>query len=240
MAAFGQRSIAGRSWALTYLNGIEIGKVDAYMDIEKAGRRMTGNTGCNIMNGPVKIRGAAIEFGPMITTKRACTVETGQVEGGLLAALEQTTRYQMKHGGLRLFVGRKLLAEFAKRTPMETMPDDDRATLTNRKWVLATIDQEPVPTVEQEAFINFDAAKGSAGGNTSCNVFGGNFTMAGSKFRFSAGISTMRACIEDERMDIEKKFLDHLRLADRFEINGDGLVLYRGQKNLLSFIGKPK
>jgi len=239
-AVFGQRGLVGRGWALTYLNGVEIGNVDAYMDIDKAGKRITGNTGCNIMNGSVKVRGIAIEFGPMITTKRACDVETGKVEGGFLAALEQASSYRLARGRLQLFLGRKLLAEFARRTPAETLPDDDQASLTNRKWVLASIDQKPVPTLEQEAFINFDAGKGSAGGNTSCNVFVGKYKTSGRTFKFFEGISTMRACIEDERMDVERKFLDHLRLADRFTINGDELILYRGEKNLLSFIGKQK
>jgi heat shock protein HslJ len=239
-AAYGQRGLAGQDWTLTYLNGIDVGSVDAHMKIDKSGKRLTGSTGCNILNGPVKIRGTGVEFGPMITTKRACNAETGRVEGGFLAALERAASFRLSRGRLQLFQGRKLLAEFSKRTAVETIPDDDRSTLSDRKWVLASIDQEPVSAVEQEAFINFDPSKGSAGGNTSCNAFGGEYKVTGSKFKFSAGISTMRACIEDERMEIERKFLDRLRLADRFTINGDELILYRGQKNILSFIGKQK
>jgi len=53
-------------------------------------------------------------------------------------------------------------------------------------------------------------------------------------------ISTMRACIEDERMDLERGFLDGLRAADRFVIQADKMSLYQRNELLLTFVGRKK
>jgi heat shock protein HslJ len=154
--------------------------------------------------------------------------------------LNQANIFNLSRGTLRLFSGRRLVAEFRQRTVMETLPATDRPEISDRKWILQDIKGSPIPKVEKAAFINFDPVKGSAGGDTSCNVFGGKFKIMGDKFQFSEGISTMRACIEDARMDIEREFLAGLRNANRFEIDGDTLMLYRGGDLLLTFSGTKK
>lgn len=90
------------------------------------------------------------------------------------------------------------------------------------------------------AFIVFDIDIGSAGGNTSCNVFGGNYEANGGKFRHFQAISTMRACIEDNRMSVERGMFDGLRKADRYAIFENRLALYNGGQELLTFIGTEK
>jgi heat shock protein HslJ len=86
----------------------------------------------------------------------------------------------------------------------------------------------------------FDKNKGSAGGNSSCNVFGGSYTATGRTLKITEVISTMRACIEDDRMSIEREFLDGLRQANRYEIERGKLMLYRNQRLLLTFDGERK
>ena len=90
------------------------------------------------------------------------------------------------------------------------------------------------------AFINFDAAKGSAGGNSGCNVFGGEYTVNGEKIAITDVVSTMRACIEDDKMAVERDLFDGLRTANRFEISDGRLRLYRGRTLLLTFRGERK
>ena len=41
-------------------------------------------------------------------------------------------------------------------------------------------------------------------------------------------------------MNIERDFLDGLRSADRYEVKGDKLMLYRRNKLLLTFTGRKK
>ena len=116
----------------------------------------------------------------------------------------------------------------------------DKLRLEDRKWILESVKGASIPKVGQEAFIVFEPVKGSAGGDTSCNSYGANYKANGDKISITQIISSMRACIEDERMNIEREFLDGLRNADRFEIKADELMLYRHRKLLLTFAGRKK
>lgn len=242
IGATAQYRLAGRNWRLTYLRGIDIGRVTATIFFDQVGGRFTGNTGCNIMNGTASVVRTSIKFSAVITTKRACTILTAPVEGGLLSGLHRANRFQVSRNRLRLFDGRRLLMEFqpivVPEPGNEEKSDSDRIKLENRKWYLESIAESPIPKVQEDAFIIFHPDKGSAGGDTSCNVFGGNFETNGDRFSFTQGISTMRACIEDERMNIEHQFLDGLRRANRYEINGRRLMLYHDRKLLLTFVSR--
>ena len=50
----------------------------------------------------------------------------------------------------------------------------------------------------------------------------------------------MRACIEDDRMEIERAFLDELANVSTFEIKDGKLYLKKGDSVLLILIGKDK
>jgi heat shock protein HslJ len=243
-SVLGQSSIAGHDWSAIYLKGVNIGKIEAFIKIDTDGKRFTGNTGCNIMNGSVNIDRERIKFSAVITTKRACTRKTAPIERAMLTALNNATSFKLSHSRLRLFSGKSLLGEFGPR-PANIDKDGpltgtDKLKLEDRKWVLESISRSVVPNVEQKAFLVFDPVKKSAGGDTSCNAFGGEYKTNADKIAITEIISTMRACIEDERMNIEREFLDGLRTADSYKIEGDKLMLYRRGKLLLTFLGDKK
>jgi heat shock protein HslJ len=243
-SASAQTSPAGRTWKLEFLRGVNTRSVDVHIQFDTVGKRFTGNTGCNVMNGAVRIKANSIAFSRVITTKRACAGAARAVETGLLAALGRTTRFQSSRNRLRLYARNRLLAEFSSITDPSEIDEPqnvaDTFRLEERKWVLESISGKTIPKVEQAAFIVFDPVKGSAGGDTSCNVFGGSYSTQGNKIKFTQTISTMRACIEDQRMDIERGFLDGLRAADRYEIRADRLLLYERNRLVLSFVGRKK
>jgi heat shock protein HslJ len=110
--------------------------------------------------------------------------------------------------------------------------------LEDKKWVLETLNGKPVEGTKP--FISFDAGKQSAGGDTGCNVFGGSYAVSGDTIRIFDTISTMRACIEDDRMDVERKFMEALQNANRFEIKNGKLLLYRKGKLLVILKGESK
>jgi heat shock protein HslJ len=89
-------------------------------------------------------------------------------------------------------------------------------------------------------FISFDQAKQSAGGNTGCNLFGGSYTTEGSKLTIKDTFSTMRACIEDNRMDVERAFLDALQSVSAYEIKDGKLFLKNNDSIVLTFVGNSK
>jgi heat shock protein HslJ len=243
-SGYAQSALTGNEWSVTYLKGANIGTVEAFIHVDVAGKSFTGNTGCNIMRGSVNIGRGRIRFRAVTTTKRACTRQTAPVEGAMLAALNSATSYKLADERLRLYSGRTLVAGFGPRSvnidedgPLNV---SDGLKLEDKKWVLESISGAAIPKVEQEAFLIFDPEKGSAGGDTSCNAYGGSYKTDGNKIAITEIISTMRACVEDQRMNIERGFLDGLRAANRYEIKADKLLLYRHDKLLLTFEGRKK
>jgi len=241
---FAQPGLAGLEWKLTYLRGISPIATRAFIKVDTAGVRFTGNTGCNIMNGDVKVAGSRIAFNTIITSKLACAITTAPTESALLNSLGRVDRYQKYRDHIRLYAGKQLLIELSPRyiTPEDPEPQSvgDSLTLEDKKWVLESIGNKVIPKVKEEAFIVFDPEKRSAGGNSTCNAFGGSYEAEGNKLKITDTISTMRACIEDERMNIERDFFDALSNVDRYEIKVDKLYLYQGNKLLLTFSGRKK
>lgn len=76
-------------------------------------RRVTGNTGVNLLSGSYELSGGALQFGPMITTKRAGDPALMRQETGFLNALEKTATAELKGRSLTLRdAGRAPLAQF--------------------------------------------------------------------------------------------------------------------------------
>jgi heat shock protein HslJ len=196
------------------------------------------------MNGNVRINGSGITFNTVITTKRFCTRETAVVEQAVLSTLGKATRFAVVRDQLTLYSGRTRLAQFERKlVDVDESPapnQADQLELQDRKWVLESTNGKNIPNMEHEAFINFDPAKESVGGDTGCNVFGGDYTVNGNSISITGVISTMRACIEDKRMEVERDMLEGLRLANRYTIRVDKLMLYRKDKLLLTFTGRKK
>ena len=74
------------------------------------------------------------------------------------------------------------------------------------------------------------------GGATGCNSMGGRYTAEGDRIRFSDVFSTKMACIEEERMSQETRFMGALGRVDRYAINGDTLTLSEGGTVVARFV----
>lgn len=232
-----QRSdVEGIQWTLTYANGREVTSALAYIEIARDGK-FTGSTGCNRMFGAAIVRPQRISFSGIGSTKKMCKLQAGSVsEPAFFEAMAKADRYTRTGNTLHIYDrrGRTLMRfiRLTKQPPVEEPAGE--ATLENRKWVLESIRNRRTFAPIKGAFVNFDAAKKSAGGDSGCNVFGGQYSVTGARIRITDIVSTMRACIEDDRMAVEREFLDGLRTANRYEIRNDRLRLYRGQNLLLT------
>jgi heat shock protein HslJ len=235
-----RNDLTGKRWDLTEINGARVYSSKAFLEIEPSETRFGGNAGCNRMFGSVSVNGKNIDFGGIGTTKMFCG-ERGvmKLETDFTRALERVTRFERNGNNLSLYARNRLVLKF-KGTEKTEQNDNAKIRLEDKKWVLESIKTRTLPEVEIAPFINFDKTKGSAGGNTSCNVFGGNYTASGETIRIFDLISTMRACIEDERMNIEREFKNGLQDANRFEIAGRKLYLYRNKVLLLTFRAENK
>jgi heat shock protein HslJ len=74
------------------------------------------------------------------------------------------------------------------------------------------------------------------GGATGCNSMGGRYTAEGDRIRFSDLFSTKMACIEEERMRQETRFVGALGRVDRYAISGDTLTLSEGGTVVAKFV----
>ncbi|PYT01604.1 MAG: hypothetical protein DMF63_01795 [Acidobacteria bacterium] len=230
-------SLDGRQWKLIEINGSRVGDSAAYLQLDTNAGRFSGNAGCNRMFGSVEIEGRQIAFSNAATTRMACLDWNAQSnEKSLLDALKSVESFRQRGDTLELMNKRRVLIKLV--APVKDGPI--ASDLQDKKWMLDAIGTSKVGEIGQTAFIVFDKDKASAGRNSSCNVFGGSFSAAGSKLTITNVISTMRACIEDDRMDIERKFLDGLRATNRYKIKNHRLMLYRDDRLLLTFAGGKK
>jgi heat shock protein HslJ len=111
-------SVTGTDWVLTRLGN------ETAIPREPRGRpwfrldpsdkrRVTGNTGVNLLSGTYELSGGALQFGPLITTKRAGPPDLMQQEPRFLSALERTATADLRGRSLVLRdAGRATLAEF--------------------------------------------------------------------------------------------------------------------------------
>lgn len=234
-AAAAQRSeLTGTKWQLTHVNGRAIATNKAFLEFDAKERRFTGNAGCNRMFGDVHVSGRRIDFGSVATTKMACADPSiSRVERSFTSNLESVKRFRRTNSTLEFLNGGRTVLRFRAARSGD-------GELESKKWIADEIGGKPIRVKGTTPFIAFDSAKSSAGGNTGCNVFGGSYDVSGSTVRIFDTISTMRACIEDDRMAVERLFLDALQNANRFEISGNKLFLYRGNKLLIKFNGAAK
>lgn len=240
VSAFGQkRLVADTEWRLTEAEGKALVRSGPTISFNAAGTHFGGSTGCNSMTGTVEIRGKKILFGTINTTERMCKLMAGSVaENVVLDGLRNARKFDVRGKVLTLFDAKgRVTLRFAR----DGKADNSTVKLEDRKWVLEQIKDRQTFAALPYAFVNFDAKKHSAGGNTSCNVFGGNYVAKGSSITFSDIIATMRACVEDDsKMSTEREMMEGLRSANRYEIRDERLMLYRGVEVLLTFRGEDK
>ena len=233
-----RNDLSERRWDLTEINGKRVYSSKAFLEIDASESRFSGNAGCNRMFGSVSVNRTNINFGGVGTTKMFCN-DNGvmKLEADFTRALERVTRFERTGNNLSLYVRNRLVLKFKGTKTDDT---DSALKLEDKKWVLESIKNRSLPRIETVPFINFDKVKRSAGGNTGCNVFGGNYSVTRDAIAITNIVSTMRACIEDERMNIEREFKNALENADRFEIVGRKLNLYRNKTLLLTFRAENK
>jgi putative lipoprotein len=113
-------------------------------------------------------------------------------------------------------------------------PDPAPTGLWGTSWVLEDITGSGVIDYAR-ATLEFPQQSRTAG-RGSCNRFGGSVTVAGDRITFGPLASTMMACSEAV-MNQERKYLEALRVADRYRFDGPYLLIYpRGMVKPLRFI----
>jgi len=112
--------------------------------------------------------------------------------------------------------------------------------LVGPRWRLVELEGEPALEGggAREPHIVFSPRDSvdRVGGATGCNTMGGTYEIEGASIRFSQLFSTKMACVEEERMRQETRFLKALETADRYAVTGDTLALSAGGEVVAKFV----
>lgn len=237
VSGYAQTAVGGIRWELTELNGKRVANSRAFIEFDEASSRFSGNAGCNRMFGRYELNGTRFKAGNVGVTKMACSGKgVARQEAAFLEALRNADRLRRNGATLTLRDAGDRVLKFQR----VRKNGSEAADLTSKKWMLRSVNGKTVDLRKNAPFLNFDPDKGSAGGNSGCNAFGGEYSVTGSSIRFGDMIQTMMACEFEGRMQVERGFMDGLRNANRFEIRGNRLTLYRGNRELLAFEGVSK
>jgi heat shock protein HslJ len=95
--------------------------------------------------------------------------------------------------------------------------------LEGTRWVLESIGDTPV-VPGSEVTLQFDADN-QAGGNASCNSYGGTYTLTGSQIAFTDIVSTLMACADESMMEQETAYLGALNSAQQVSVEGNRLTI---------------
>ncbi len=111
----GSKTLYQYKWELAELKGqaIPAGNIKIpYIQFAKGQiNKVTGNTGCNNLNGTVTVWGSnAIKFSPLATTRMACM--DGKNETSFLEAIGQADNWIIVNNQLSLNSGSKNVAKF--------------------------------------------------------------------------------------------------------------------------------
>jgi len=81
-----------------------------FIIFDEAKTQASGYAGCNRFFGGYDLKGAALKFGPIGATKRACSDREEAVETEFLKVLDATRRWRVVDGTLELLNGDLVLA----------------------------------------------------------------------------------------------------------------------------------
>lgn len=109
-----------QQWVLTELKSVPVQlsgtRRDAYIEFSPADKRISGNAGCNRINGSYVLeKKNRINLGEIISTKMSCPDIA--FENTFLSALKEIDRFEMKGTTLLFRKGKTTLLRFNQRAP---------------------------------------------------------------------------------------------------------------------------
>jgi heat shock protein HslJ len=99
--------------------------------------------------------------------------------------------------------------------------------LTGGPWRVVSINGAPVDTGASMEF----GSDGRVSGNASCNRYSAAFKLDGANLSLEQAISTMMACVEGNKEEVERRFLTTLAEVERAEIAPDGSLVLHARNN---------
>jgi len=122
-----------------------------------------------------------------------------------------------------------LVAMIASECTPKLSPD---AGWARQNWVVVEMRGVPVQQSggRRDAHIVFEVADKRFTGNGGCNQINGNYILDKSEIKFTDVIATKMACND---IEFENAFLSTLSSVDRYEVNGNDLLLKKKRETIL-------
>jgi uncharacterized lipoprotein YbaY/heat shock protein HslJ len=183
---------------------------------------------CNRGRGSWKSTGPnQIRFGALALTRAMCP--PGSLHDQIARNWKFVRSYVIKDGHLFL----SLMADGGIYEFEPIGRSDEGGSLFGKRWRLTEV--KGVAAKTTKAYIEFDREAKRFSGDGGCNRIAGGFEIDRQNIKFSQGVSTRRACIDNEIQQVETEFLKGLQEVTKFEIQGDTLRLSSGDQPLLTF-----
>lgn len=212
-------------WSIIEINGAAVvpapGQVFPFIGFNKISGQVYGNAGCNRLVGSfdVSAEPGNIDLSHLGTTRMMCADMT--VEQNVLNALAQVKHYVRLGDDNIGLCGKSLkrpIVVLKRKAPEMTIADLDG------RWKIVEAGGVAVPdTLENQPFLEVDAAQKTVHGNGGCNLLNGSFqTEEGqpSSIAFPQLISTMMACPDMETEGRVTKALNDTRSFGRLQEEG--------------------
>ncbi len=215
-------TLVGTRWQL-----ITLGENDALGEVTLLfgeDGRVTGTGGCNTFRTTYRVEGDALSFGPVLSTRMACSDEAGsQQEIDYFAALEAATAYELTADQL-IISGEGAPLVFAAQ------PE-----LAGTQWTLTALDGRDV--IATTAVTLEFGTSDEAHGHTGCNTFRTTYRLEGDTLTFDERIiTTRRACMDAAAGAQERAYLDALASASAYALEGDQLTITYGEGGQIEFV----
>ena len=94
--------LAGSEWRVDSIGSVGVGADSRASIAIAADGALSGSGGCNRLMGRADIKGEALTFAPLATTRMACAPDIMQHERKLLDALQATRSYRLEGAALTL------------------------------------------------------------------------------------------------------------------------------------------
>ncbi len=217
-----------QKWFLATINGQEVqydAENFAHLNFDKTSMdKVSGNTGCNVLNGTVSVMDKSIKFSNIATTRMACR---NNVEADFLSALNRADSWSIINNVLMLKMGSTVLATL------------NGVSMENEKlsgnWELTYVSGPKIAFEglypDKKPNIVFNFGNGNINGNTSCNGFSSKFRIDGNKIKIEDGLQTMMYCEGGG----EEAFKNMLRSTNSYKIENGSLVFYYNQVPVMRF-----
>ena len=218
-----------KTWELVSIDGQEIStEKPVYLDFG-INDKITGNTGCNILNGNFAVKnGTQINFTQLASTKMMCAPYEMNIEREVMDVLKTADNFTVSGGKLMLNVGR--------RAPLAVFTEMSKDPALNKFWSLREMNGKKVmmsPNQEKEQGFML-RSNGKITGFAGCNNFFGTYTLSGKN-----GISvdknlgmTMKAC-PDVKVN-EQMFAKIFTQANNYQVKGKTMMLKDAKNNVIA------